>query len=345
MPHAIDTTDGISSFANVRSDAWHQLGQVIPEGMTIETALDAAFMRGWKVRKLPLEGIVIWDDELKRHVTISVPGKYATVRTNPVRNTPGDEQVDGLGVVGRVWTAYQMEIVAALMNDLVDASGAHVETIGSLRGGRDTFITMLLPDHIELTSPTGVIDRTALYLALLNNHTGDYPLRALISPTRIVCANTQQMAEGNAISTATLKHTGEPQARLSEIRRLLGMSFAYQDAFSMAMQAMIDAQRDDDFVKAALASVFDVKGAKTERAANGRIAKATQVMEIYRQSPTVAPFYGTNYGAYNALTEYVDHYMPTARKADKQTQRAMRSLTSTDAHALKLRAFEAFTPA
>lgn len=352
MGHEIDITDGQAGFASNRADAqgrvdgWHKLGTAVPEGMDIETALDAAHMADWNVRKLPLTGVVVYDELLGRNVTVDVPDKFITVRTNPIRRTPGNEQVDGLGVVGRIWTPFQNETTAGLLNDIVDASGAHVETIGSLRGGRDTFITMLMPDFMEFRSPiTGKVDKTELYLSILNNHTGEYPLRALISPVRIVCANTQKMAEGCARSSAVLRHTGEPGKRLEEIRAMLGMTFKYRDAFDAEMTKLIAAQVDEDFVRAALNDVFGVTDAPSELAARSRVEKVTQVMEVYRQSDTVADFRGTAFGAYNAVTEYVDHLMPVGRKGDESRQRAIRTLTSPDAAKIKSDAFTALLPA
>lgn len=342
MAHQLDNTDGKVSYADSQSDAWHRLGQVVGEKMTTEQALDAAFMSGWNVRKVPLTDVIATDPATGEKVTFTVPDKFATIRTNPQR----PDQVDGLGVVGRVWTPFQNEATSELLADITDITGAHVETIGALRGGRDTFITMLLPDHMEFRSPvTGLLDKTALYIAILNNHTGEFPLRALISPIRIVCANTQRMAESNAKSTAVLRHTGEPAKRLAEIRAMLGLTFAYRDAFSEAAEKMIAAERDDEFVKGVLFDVFGVNDAPSERAQAGRIERATQVLEVYRQSVTVAPFKGTLFGAYNAVTEYVDHIMPVGRKGNEATQRAMRTLTNPDAADLKAKAFTKLLPA
>ena len=42
MPHELDITNGVASFANSRSDAWHRLGQSVGHTMTALEALDAA---------------------------------------------------------------------------------------------------------------------------------------------------------------------------------------------------------------------------------------------------------------------------------------------------------------
>ena len=213
MGHELDITDGVASFADSRVsangqvDAWHKLGTPVGHLMTVDEALDAAHMRGWDVRKQPLTAQVPGPDG--NPITVAVPDCHVVVRTNPV-----NAKIEGMGVVGNRWTPFQNEETTELLNQLVDEGGAHIETIGALRGGRDTFVTMKLPGHMEFRSPvTGELDVTDLYVVVLNSHTGKAPLRALLAPVRVVCANTQRMAEHSARSTISLRHTGHAPGR------------------------------------------------------------------------------------------------------------------------------------
>ena len=131
MSHELDQTDGITSFA-AREDAWHRLGTVLGRAMTAEEALELAHLKGWNVRKLPLVGIEpTMDDDGVGEDHIVVPGKFATVRTNPVNGF-----TEPLGVVGNQYVPVQNEDHTDLLNALVDESGAHFETAGALWGGR-----------------------------------------------------------------------------------------------------------------------------------------------------------------------------------------------------------------
>ena len=51
MAHELDSTNGVVSFANSRTDAWHRPGQSVGHAMTAREALDAAHLSGWNVRK------------------------------------------------------------------------------------------------------------------------------------------------------------------------------------------------------------------------------------------------------------------------------------------------------
>lgn len=341
MGHAIDTTNGVSSYADSRAgadgkvDAWHRLGQTIGRTMTPDEALDAARMKGWNVRKIEHSQTVTAADGSS--VEVAAPGQWTVLRDNPVTRVP-----EALGVVGDRWQPFQNEETTGLLYDITEQSGAHVETIGSLHGGRQTFVTMKMPSHMEFTSPRdGSKDITDLYLAVLNHHDGQGALRALISPVRVVCANTQRMAESAAVSTVSLRHTGSPTAKLQEVRDLLGITFAYQETFAAEMEGLIAKERDEAFVRGVLNDVFGVGKSETERTRNGRVERVSQVMELYRTSDTVAPFAGTAYGAYNAVTEYVDHFMPVMGKNDQDRKRALRTLSNPDAWAIKGKAFAA----
>lgn len=350
MGHEIDTTDGVSSFADARTDAhgrvdaWHKLGTPVGHLMTVDEALDAAHLRGWDVRKEPLVAKV--DHPVIGYKLVEVPDRHLVLRTNPINGQP-----EPLGVVGNRWTPFHNEDTTGLLNALVDEGGAGLETAGALRGGRDTFVTMRMPGHMEFRSPvTGELDATDLFISVLNNHTGEAPLRALISPVRIVCANTQRMAEGSARSSVSLRHVGDPRARLEEIRALLGLTFAYRDTFVEQCEALIASQLDTVQVLDIMEDIWGAPAARTEAEAKSRKAKAATVHDVYMTSPTVAPFFGTAYGAYNAVTEYLDHLSPVAgSKADSDEERAVkraqRTLMSGDLADLKGRAFSALLPA
>jgi hypothetical protein len=97
MAHEIDINNGVASFANSRSDAWHRLGQSVGHAMTAREALEAAHLN-FQVSKMPLvipQEPVITEDGVTTPDPIPVPDMFATVRNNPI--IAG--RVDYLGVV------------------------------------------------------------------------------------------------------------------------------------------------------------------------------------------------------------------------------------------------------
>lgn len=175
MAHELDSTNNVVSFANSRPDAWHRLGQSVNHTMTAREALEAAHLAGWNVRKMPLQVAlepVVTADGVSTPAPLSVPDHYATVRDNPI--VPG--RIDVLGVVGSKYEPLQNEASCDLLNALTDQGGAVFETAGALRGGRETFVTMKLPEAMTFDGVDGSKDRTEFYLAALNSHDGYLPL-------------------------------------------------------------------------------------------------------------------------------------------------------------------------
>lgn len=303
MAHELDMTNGVASFASAREDAWHRLGQVVDSAMDAETALREAQLANWNVRKMPLvipQEPVLGDDGVTTPDPIEIPNKFATVRTNPVTGA-----TDYLGVVGTSYTPIQNEEHADLLNALVDESGAHFETAGALRGGRETFVTMKLPDSLVLDGPAGR-DTTELYIAAMNSHDGSSAFRMMVTPVRVVCANTQSAAIASAKSSWSIRHTSGAKSAIAEARAALGLTFRYVAEFEEACKRMIDATIDEDQITAELEHLFKLPSADTKRQQDtiqDHINGTIKMLEL----PTNAAIAGTKYGIYNAVTEYVDH--------------------------------------
>ena len=144
MSHEIETHGTQAAAVFARKDAWHRLGTTVRDrAFTAEEAMRLGHLGGWDVRKLPLTTAEVSEGGV---TPIEVPG-FATVRTNPFTGAP-----EALGVVGGGYTPLQNEDHAKFLNLLADESGAIFDTAGSLRGGRQVFITMQLPDSLTVRS-------------------------------------------------------------------------------------------------------------------------------------------------------------------------------------------------
>ena len=260
MAHELDITDGQVSFANSRSDAWHRLGQSVGHAMTAREAMEAAHLAGWNVRKMALQvpqQPFIDEAAVITPPPLAVPDFYATVRTNPINGAP-----DVLGVVGSKYEPVQNEASCELLDALVDESGgAHFETAGALRGGRETFVTMKLPGSMVFDGIDGSTDRTDFYLAALNSHDGSSKFSFLVTPVRIVCANTQAAALGAAKASWGIRHTGGARTAIAEARNALQLSWRYVAAFEAEAARLYAQPMDTDQMWVFANTQVDVDGA------------------------------------------------------------------------------------
>ena len=331
MAHQLETwKDGSASFASARQHAWHRLGTVLPASFTATQAMQHARLANWNVRKVALQTVPVIDAD---GVTpaLDVAEHFATVRTNPVFGTP-----DVLGVVGRDYQPIQNEDHADLLDSLVDEAGAHFETAGSLRGGRGVFLSMKLP-HTMLI---GGIDPVDLYLIALNSHDGTSAFRLLVSPVRVVCANTQALAIRRARSTFSIRHTSGANGHIAEAREALGLTFKFVQAFQaeadrMIEQTITDAQFDD------IVSQLWPTECTSARSRTIQQNRSLVLKQLLRESPTNQAIRGTRWASYQAVTEYLDHYAPIpAAKGNPAWARAERVATSSTLTAVKTRAFD-----
>ena len=214
MAHQIETHGSEAAAIFARTDAWHRLGTTVRDrAFTAEEAMTLGHLGGWRVRKAPLIAHEVTADGV---TTIDAPG-YATVRDNPFTG-----RAEALGVVGAGYEPLQNEDHAEFLNNLADQSGAVFDTAGSLRGGRQVFITMQLPDSLTI----GGTDAVDLNIAALNSHDGSGAFRILVTPVRVVCANTQAAALAAHASSFSIRHTRNAKAAVAAARDALGLTFS-----------------------------------------------------------------------------------------------------------------------
>lgn len=335
MSHELDEmAPGVYAAAFARQDAWHQLGTTVPDrDMDASDVLELAHLGGWNVRKLDLTATEMDENGV---TTLDVPDRFATVRTNPVTG-----KVEYLGTVGSYYTPIQNEEHVDLLNALVGEGGMHFDTAGSLRRGRTTFVTMKKPEHLLI----GGKDEVALNLIALNSFDGTSKFRFMVSPVRVVCANTESAAIRSARSTFGIRHTTGASSHIQEAREALKLTFKYVDAFQTAADAMIEQTVTKAKFEKIVAGLFDVDAATTDRSRDQRLARVADVVDLRRTSDTLDGIRGSAWGAYNAVTEYVDHIMPVNGGGDLASKRATRALTMKSINALKLDAFRALAPA
>lgn len=312
MAHNLDITAGKTSFVSAREDAWHNLGMTLPDTFTAEEAMTHGLLGGWNVRKTPI--VAVTEDGQQ----LAMPGRYAVIRNNPVLPT----QLDVLGNVGEAYKVIQNEEHAGLLNALVDESGAHFETAGAIDGGKKVFISMKLPGHINV----GGVDRVENYIAAINSHDGSSAFVLMVTPIRIVCQNTMNLAFQNATNMFRVRHTvGASKIMINEARQALDMTFNYLGAFQAEADQLINTEMNqtqfESIIMAAFGAGEDAAPATVTRAEN----KLEEMFALFGDADTHAKVRNTAWAGLNALTEWNDHFAPT-RGDNAEAVRAQKSI-------------------
>ena len=314
MAHDLETQNGKTSFASFREPAWHGLGTVFTEEKTTSEMLQAANLNGWNVR--------LEDMPIPSHLTSDKEYQYV-VRTNPTNNS----QTDVLGVVGERYHVLQNEDLFSFGDNILDGGGRW-ETAGSIKGGRVVFGALALERETVL-DPNGVADKVKTYLLINTSHDGSIAIQASITPVRVVCANTLNMAlnttkKKNGIKQSfKIRHTQTANGRVQVARETLGLANAYMDSFDIMAKQLFEtevtAKQFNDIILAAYP--------KPEKDSKGALKKWENKIDVINDIYT-GEFNGmianTAWGAFNALTERLDWYR-SARGGNNESMLASAS--------------------
>jgi len=298
MAHELETQNGVASFASLREPAWHGLGTVFTEEKTTSEMLVAANLNNWNVR--------LEDMPIPSHLTSDKEYQYV-VRTNPTDKT----QTDVLGVVGERYHVLQNEDLFSFGDNILDGGGRW-ETAGSLKGGRQVFGSLAL-ERETILDPNGVSDKIKTYLLINTSHDGSIAIQASITPVRVVCANTLNVAlnrtkkRDGVKQSFKIRHTQTANGKVQVARETLGLANAYMNEFDKMAHAMIQKEISaKDFNDIILAAY-----PKPDKDTKGAVKKWENKVDLINDIYT-GQFNGmianTAWGAFNALTERLDWY-------------------------------------
>ena len=282
MPAEVETM----AFNEERGLPWHGLGVPVQGAMTSEEALTKAGLN-WTVGLEP----VFY--HRKGAGDISIPGQFATVR---------NEDGVPLGVVGSSYRVYQNAEAFTFADSLVDAGGAKYDTAGSLREGRLVFMSMEIPGGVNVPGDDGEMKP---YLLLVNGHDGKKSLTVVITPVRVVCLNTLNLAISGADRRFFIRHTTKMEGKVQQARETIGLTFEYMGDLVKVAESLLVKKVTEDQVEKILAKVFPLP----KKAPQSVVEKSHffGALETYRTSPNLDNVRGSAWAVVNAVSEYLDH--------------------------------------
>lgn len=305
----IDSVTGKTTFASFREPAWHGLGTVFEEEVNTSKMLELAHLDNWNVR---LEEIPMPEN------FTSDKTNYFVARSNPFNK----KQTDVLGVVGERYRTLQNEDLFSFGDNILDGGGRW-ETAGSIKGGRQVFGSIALERETVL-DPNGVGDKVNTYLLVNTSHDGSVAIQASITPVRVVCANTLNLAIGGGVGrnrnikqSFKIRHTQTAEGKVIAAREALGLANAYMDEFDVMAKAMIETE----ISKAKFDEIVSLAYPMPEKDSKGSLSKwqtKIELIEDIYQGEFNHMISGTAWGAFNAMTERLDWYR-AGRKGNNES--------------------------
>ena len=272
-----DQNNGVGRFV-----PWHGLGTPCDHAMSSAEALDLAGLN-WKVISKPIytkEGI-------------EIPGYIANTR---------DSDGSVLGIVSNKYSIVQNDQAFAFTDALLDHEAKYT-TAGSLKNGKLVWLLAELPK----TKILG--DEIAEYLMFANTHDGSGAVKVCMTPVRVVCNNTLNMALSSAKRTWTCKHMGSMENKLWEATHTLQLANQYMEELRINAEKLAEVRISQDEVHKIVSDMFSTPEGASERIV-ANAAKAKQEFMVAYYMPDIKQFLGTGWGLVNAASDFVSHAAP-----------------------------------
>lgn len=275
----------VETMFSVRETPWHGLGTVIQEACNSQEALRLAGL-DWNVNQEP----VLYKG--------TATGHQFNIRSS-------DDTV--LGVVGARYKPVQNADAFAFTDELIGGD-VRYETAGSLANGKRVWMLAKMPD-------TKIFDDVVEpYLCLTNGHDGFSSMKVCMTPVRVVCQNTLNMALNTAKRSWNVRHSGNIESKLAEAQHTLGLANKYMESFANEAEELYKIKVAPKDFKELTETLFPITAEMSKRKEESQYLLQCQLKEAWDMDD-LGNIRGTGWGFINAISDMTTH-RPPARKTD-----------------------------
>lgn len=283
-----------------REKPWHGLGTRVEEAPNSADALRLSGL-DWQVIQEP-----IYTDAKEK-----VEGYKANIK-----NT--DRQV--LGVVTDRYKVIQNKEAFAFTDELIGA-GVRYETAGSLLGGRKVWLLARLPREFIISG-----ERISPFLIFSNTHDGSGAVRVAITPIRVVCNNTLNLALNTAKRSWSMIHTGDIKGKIQEAKDTLFMADKYMENLGREFEKLRRQKITDQQVKEYIDLLLPLeKGSTIVQIKNVRKLRE-DMKQRYYEAPDLKDIGNNAYRFLNAVSDFATHSEPLRKTANYKENLFIRTM-------------------
>ena len=252
MAHNLEVRNGVASFVENKKSglAWHGLGEKVDGAMYVDEALKKSHA-DYNVMMQP---VMVLTPEIQEQIlnggidedtllSLIIPKVKATVRTDINQS---------LGVVSDSYGIVQNSDAFRFVDLLVSGKFADrdntpvIETAGVLGRGERVFVTAKFPKQIVLDAQRD--DLVDMYAVFTTSHDGTGSVRCVITPVRVVCNNTLNLALSSNTGRICFRHSSNVMSRMDLLNEE-NAQFTYQtlnlyDVYSKGLKEQFDHLRN-----------------------------------------------------------------------------------------------------
>lgn len=277
----------VESMFYVRETPWHGLGTKVMEAPDSEGALIAAGLN-WNVIQEPI-----------------FTGENEPIRGYKANIRDSDRRV--LGVVTDRYKVIQNHEAFAFTDELL-GQGVRYETAGSLQDGKKVWLLAHMPHEYIISG-----ERISPYLLFSNTHDGSGAIKVALTPIRVVCNNTLNLALSTAKRSWSMVHTGDIRSKMQEARDTLFMAERYMDELGKEFEALRLKKLSDQKVMQYIEVLLPVEDGSTPQQIKN-IERLREDMKIrYFDAPDLQDTGKNAYRFINAVSDFATHAKPLRR--------------------------------
>lgn len=276
----------------VRKAPWHGLGVRVESALNSEDALVMSGLN-WNVLQKPI-------------MTTSgtpVPGYKANIRDT-------DNRV--LGVVTDRYRVVQNSEAFAFTDALL-GEGVRYETAGSLQDGKKIWILAKLPDKYIIEG-----DQIDPYLVFSSSHDGSGSIKVAMTPIRVVCQNTLNLAMSTAKRCWSTIHIGDLAAKMDEAHNTLLLAEKYMGRLGMEFSRLSKIKLSDQKILEYIDLLLPMDEQPTDIHRKNITRIREDMKARYFDAPDLKHVGKNAYRFVNAVSDFATHAKPLRNTANYQ---------------------------
>ncbi len=276
----------------VREAPWHGLGVRVESALNSEDALVMSGLN-WNVIQKPI-------------MTTSgnpIPGYKANIRDT-------DNRV--LGVVTDRYRVVQNSEAFAFTDGLL-GEGVRYETAGSLQDGKKIWILAKLPDKYIIEG-----EQIDPYLVFSSSHDGSGSIKVAMTPIRVVCQNTLNLAMSTAKRSWSTIHIGDLAAKMDEAHNTLLLAEKYMGRLGMEFSRLSKIKLSDQKVMEYIDLLLPMDEQPTDIHRKNITRIRDDMKRRYFEAPDLKRVGKNAYRFINAVSDFATHAKPLRTTANYQ---------------------------
>ena len=273
----------------VRETPWHGLGTKVMTAPDSREALIAAGLN-WNVIQEP---IYTTENEM-------IKGYKANVRDS-------DRKV--LGVVTDRYKVVQNYEAFSFTDELL-GQGVKYETAGSLQEGKKVWLLAHMPHEYIISG-----ERISPYLLFSNTHDGSGAIKVALTPIRVVCNNTLNLALRTAERSWSMIHTGDIKHKMKEASDTLFKAERYMDELGKEFEQLRMHKLTDQEVMDYIEILLPVEDGSTPQQIRNMKRLQEDMKMRYFDAPDLKDTGKNAYRFINAVSDFATHAKPLRKTA------------------------------